>query len=197
MKNFEENNFYDIDYWFNNKEEHNNVDNYGEKYYANLIYKNIITKIEDMPKDGKIVVLGTNRCVSFKTLCDHYGIERCVGYDIYNPENHPKVIVKDCMLLNETDNIPISFCHNDVGNYPKTPKLKIYSQEWSAKNVIIGGYYLGRNNLNRAKFDVEGMMESLGFLNIQFKNLTDKYDMSDFDYSWIEGHMLSKRIEVK
>lgn len=188
--------YYDASYWFDNKE-HDVVDNYGKNYYANTIYKNVILKLEDIPLSGKIVLLGTNRCVAFNLLCDRFGIERCLGYDIANPTNHPSVIVKDCTSLNNSDNVPIAFCHNDIGSFPTTPKLKIYCQEWSAKNVILGGYYLGRNNLNRAKYNSEEYMESLGFVNYHFKDLVDKFDMSNFEDSWIEGHMLSKRLEVK
>ena len=185
--------YYSKDYWYHNSEAHDDVDNYGELYYGYQIYKNIVLKIDDIPENGYIVVLGTNRCVSFNLLCDHFGKDRCIGFDIHNPTNHPCVKVKDCMTLSEVDNIPIAFCHNDLGSFPTTPQLKIYGQKWAAPNVVEGGYFLGRNNLNVAKFKSEELMESFNFTNMYFKDLYHKYNMMDFDAKCIEGHMLSRR----
>ena len=97
------------------------------------------------------------------------------------------------MTLSELDDFPIAFCHNDLGSFPTTPELKIYGQKWAARNIIKGGYFLGRNNLNVARFKSEELMESLDFENIQFKDIQDQYGMKDFDPSWIEGHMLSRK----
>ena len=44
------------------------------------------------------------------------------------------------MELSEKDNIEIAFCHNDLGNYATTPKLKEFAQKWAAKNIVSGGY---------------------------------------------------------
>tara|TARA_R100000152_G_C6732743_1_gene157214 strand:- start:8 stop:583 length:576 start_codon:yes stop_codon:yes gene_type:complete len=186
--------YYDVDYWYNNPEEHADVSNYNKDYYAYKIYENVILKLKDVPDEGYIVLLGTNRCVSFNLLCEHFGYERCIGYDIHNPTNHPRVKIKDCNLLSDMDNIPIAFCHNDLGSFPTTPKLKAHGQEWAAKNFVKGGYFLGRNNLNSAKYKSEELMESHGFENIHFKDIQDKYDMSKFEHSWIEGHMLSRKL---
>ena len=54
----------------------------------------------------------------------------------------------------------IAFCHNDLGNYATTPKLKEHAQKWAAKNLIKGGYMLSNNNYNRAKVNnIEIMKE--------------------------------------
>ena len=189
-----ENNFYSKEYWYDNSEEHSDVGNYGEDYYAYKIYKNIVLKLQDVPDDGYIVLLGTNRCVSFNLLCDHFGEDRCIGFDIHNPTNHPCVKIKDCTQLSEVDDIPIAFCHNDLGSFPTTPKLKIHGQKWAARNIIDGGYFLGRNNLNAAKFKSEEFMQDLGFNNKQFKDMIEEYDMTSFEETCIEGHMISRRI---
>lgn len=183
------------DFWFNNSEfdEH---DRFGEKYYVNDFYKKIVFNL-DIPENGNIVVMGTNVCITFGTLCEKYGENRCVGYDLYNPSNHPKVILKDCMGLSDEDNIPIAFAHNDIGSFPHTPDLKIHTQEWLAKNVIKGGYVLGNNNLNRAKYKVEEFMESCGFENTYFSDLdSDTFDLSMFPIERIEGYMISKKVGV-
>ena len=185
--------YYSEDYWYNNPQEHEDVSNYDENYYAYKIYENLILKLPDVPKYGYIVLLGTNKCVSFNLLCDFFGEERCIGYDIANPTNHPRVVIKDCNALTEEDNIPIAFCHNDLGSFPTTPQLKINGQKWAASNIVEGGYFLGRNNLNAAKFKSEELMESLGFSNYNFNYLNKIYDLSSLDSSCIEGHMLSQR----
>jgi len=185
--------FYGREYWYNNPDEHIEEDNYGEKYYGYQIYENIILKLEDIPSDGFIVLLGTNRCVAFNLLCDHFGADRCIGFDIHNPTNHSRVIAKDCTTLSDDDDIPIAFCHNDLGSFPTTPKLKIHGQEWAARNIMNGGYFLGRNNLNSAKYQSEEVMNELGFENLHFKDLQNDFDMTNFEPSWIEGHMLSRR----
>ena len=185
--------FYGREYWYNNPDEHIEEDNYGEKYYGYQIYENIILKLEDIPSDGFIVLLGTNRCVSFNLLCDHFGADRCIGFDIHNPTNHSRVIAKDCTMLSDDDDIPIALCHNDLGSFPTTPKLKIHGQEWAARNIMNDGYFLGRNNLNSAKYQSEEVMNELGFENLHFKDLQNDFDMTNFEPSWIEGHMLSRR----
>ena len=43
----------------------------------------------------------------------------------------------------------IAFCHNDLGNYATTPKLKEHAQKWAAKNIIKGGYMLSNNNITK------------------------------------------------
>ena len=181
------------EYWFDNPL-HQSEDNFGSNYYANTIFKNLILNLRDIPEEGYIVVLGTNRCVSFDILCDNFGPDRCIGYDLYNPNNHPNVITKNVMDLSDEDNIPIAFCHNDIGSFPTTPKEKIFAQEWAASNVIKGGYFLGRNNLNVARYPAEDRLTSMGFRNYMFEELKSFFDLSLLKPSDIEGHMLSKRL---
>jgi hypothetical protein len=184
-----------FEYWFKSPELHADVCNYDENYYAYKIYENILP-LYDIPSAGFIVVLGTHNCLSFNLLCEKYGEERCIGFDLYNPSSHPKVIIKNCNELCDKDNMPIAFCHNDVGSYPTTPELKIHAQRWAAKNIIEGGLLLGRNNLNRAKFKNEEFMENLNFENFQFSDMQHEYSdlFKDLDFKCIEGHMLSRKI---
>ena len=191
-ENKEEQN-YSFDYWFNNKE-HDNWFQGGDDYYVNKFYKNLIMKLNDIPKEGKILILGTHNCVSFDKLCKHFGYDRCIGYDLHNPKNHPNVIIKNCMELDDNDDIKIAFCHNDLGNYSSTPKLKEFAQKWAAKKIIKGGYMLSNNNFNRAKVDNIGIMENNGFEITQLIDLQKKYDLSSLEFERIEGYMLSKKI---
>ena len=56
--------YYSFDYWFNN-DLHNSWDQGKENYYVHTFYDNIIKKL-DIPKKGKILVLGTHNCHSFQ-----------------------------------------------------------------------------------------------------------------------------------
>ena len=148
-----------------------------------------------VPEKGKILVLGTHNCISFDKLCKHFGYDRCVGFDLFNPQNHPSVIIKDCDYLSDKDDMELAFCHNDIGSFWKTPKLKLLCQEWAAKNIIDGGYFLGNNNYFRLRIDLDYRMIVYGFENYQL------LDQSKFDRNKIpipdrilKGYMLSNRV---
>ena len=40
-------------------------------------------KLDDIPKEGKILILGTHNCYTFDKLCKHFGYDRCIGYDLH------------------------------------------------------------------------------------------------------------------
>jgi len=191
INNSDNKDYYSYEYWFNNPE-HDNWDQGGEKYYVNTFYENIIMKLEDLPKTGKILILGTHNCHTFDKLCKHFGYDRCIGYDLHNPKNHPNVVIKDCSKLDE--DMEIAFCHNDLGNYATTPKLKEYAQRWAAKNIVSGGYMLSNNNYNRAKVDNIGIMESNNFTVTQLVDLQEKYNLSNLEFKRIEGYMISNKV---
>jgi hypothetical protein len=184
---------YNENFWFNETDKHGDVYGYSKDYYANHLYEHVISKITDIPKEGFIVVLGSNKCVSFNILVDIFGSDRCLGIDIANPTNHPLVKVKNILDFDETDDIPIAFAHNDIGSYPLTPMAKIKGQMWLASNVVDNGYVLSRNNLNSVKFPSEEYMSNMGFINSSLQMLEGFIDMSDVDKSLLEGHMLSKK----
>ncbi len=189
--------YYDYAYWFEKPKLHENEDNYKEGYYAYEIFKNVLPLLE-IPDNGYIVVLGSHNCVSLELLCKIYGSERCIGYDLFNPTNHNRVKIKDCSQLSIEDNIPIAFCHNDLGSFPTTPALKIYGQKWAANNIVKNGVMLSRNNLNSAKFKVEQVMEKKGFKNVMFSELREKNPLNFKNLSEreIEGHMFSIRTSL-
>ena len=54
-----ESQYYSFDYWFNNPE-HDNWDQGGANYYVNTFYDNLIMKLNDMPKNGKILMAKLN-----------------------------------------------------------------------------------------------------------------------------------------
>jgi hypothetical protein len=57
VDNHDNKDYYSYDYWFNNKE-HDNWHQGNENYYVNKFYENIIMKLNDVPKEGKILILG-------------------------------------------------------------------------------------------------------------------------------------------
>ena len=195
--NMNENKYYDFDYWFKKSDRHLGEDNYGVKYYAYEIFKSILPLLE-IPTEGYIVVLGSHNCVSLELLCQVYGRERCVGFDLFNPTNNDRVRIKDCNLLSDADDLPIAFCHNDLGSFPTTPRLKINGQEWATKNMIEGGILLSRNNLNSAKYKSEDFMRARGFDNIMFQQLREKHpdNFVNLRERDIEGHMFSIKNEL-
>ena len=88
--------------------------------------------------------------------------------------------------------IPIAFAHNDVGSLSHTPEVKIHAHKWLTSNIVEGGYMMGNNNLNRAKFKFEEYMTESGFKNTQFQDLdNNKFNLSSFPHERIEGYMLS------
>jgi hypothetical protein len=192
MKEENETPYYSYDFWFNNSE-HDSWDQGGEKYYVNTFYENIIMKLQDIPKEGKILILGTHNCYTFDKLCKHFGYDRCIGYDLHNPNNHPNVVIKDCMELTDKDKMDIAFCHNDLGNYATTPKLKEHAQKWAAKNLVNGGYFLCNNNFNRAKVKNIEIMEENNCTITQLVDLQNIYELSNLPFERIEGYMLAKR----
>lgn len=188
-----ESKFYNEEFWFNKTELHGDVNGYGKEYYVCKIYEDVIFKIQDIPSNGYVVLLGTNNCVAFDMLCDVFGSDRCIGYDIANPKKRKNVIVKNALELSEVDDIEIAFVHNDIGSFPITPNAKWAAQCWAAKNVIPGGYFLGRNNFNSAKYPLEQHLERHGFMNTHFLGLQGFIDMKRLDKDCVEGHMLSKK----
>ena len=149
----------------------------------------------EVPDDGYLVIMGSHNCVSLELLANVYGRDRCIGFDLFNPTNNDMVRILDCNKLGDEHNMPIAFCHNDLGSFPTTPQLKIHGQKWAAKNIVPGGIMLSRNNLNSAKFKSEELMSEHGFENHLFtqirKNHPDAFTgLRERD---IEGHMFSIR----
>ena len=180
------------DFWYNNPK-FDNLDQFKEKYYVNDFYKSVVFNL-NIPS-GDVVVMGTNRGVAFELLCEQYGDDRCTGYDLFNPSEHPKIITRDCMSLSSKDNTPIAFAHNDIGNFSDTPELKTHAQKWLADNIVKGGYVLCNNNDNEANFKIEEFMESKGFENTQLEDLDRNiFDLSDLPYRLIKHFMISKKL---
>lgn len=187
---------YDINFWFEQQHLHGDVQNYGTNYYAYQIFENLVLPLGKKIPDGYIVVLGTNRCVSFNLLCEHFGPQRCLGFDIANPTEHARVVTKNCLYLDDDDGIPIAFVHNDVGNFALTPNAKMHAQIWAAKHVVEGGYFLGRNNKNTLGVDIESIMTDYGYENFHLNTVANHRLKSLIPSYQLDSHMLSRRITL-
>ena len=170
------------------------VEERDENYYVNKFYEQFIFNLS-IPERGKILVIGTHNCVSFDKLCKHFGYERCIGFDLFNPQNHTSVVIKDCDFLNNDDNFEIAFCHNDIGSFWQTPDLKLHCQNWAAKNIIKGGYFLGNNNYNRPRIELENRMKGYGYKNYQLLDQS-KFDRNKISLSEriLKGYMISEKV---
>jgi hypothetical protein len=100
-------------------------------------------------------------------------------------------------VLELNEDYPIAFCYNDIGNFELTPLAKLHAQNWGSRNMVNGGYFLGKNNLNSAKFPLEEQMERFGFLNTQLLTLTGIFNLSKLSNREIEGHMISKKTGIR
>ena len=187
-----EEDYYSYDYWFKNPD-HKEWDYGKENYYVHIFYDNIVKNLP-IPETGKILIMGTHNCHSFNKLCKQFGYDRCIGYDLHNPTEHPNVVIQNCMELSDNDKIDIAFCHNDLGNYATTPKLKEHAQKWAAKNLIKGGYMLSNNNYNRAKVNNIEIMKENNCEIIQLSEVVEKYNLSKLPFKRIEGYMISKKV---
>ena len=99
----------------------------------------------DLP-DGYIVMFGTHNCKVFDTWCDQWGKDRCLGFELYNDEKHPQVIVMDVRGLGLWCSTPIALCWNDVGSWERTPEARRTSYNWIKNNVVKGGFYMERSD---------------------------------------------------
>ncbi len=184
----------EINYWYFSEKLHLNEDGFGPGYYGYKIIDQVIRPLKNIiPQQGKIVMLGTHRCFSFNLLCEIFGPERCLGFDLYNPTHHPQVIEKDILTLKDVDRFPIAFCYNDISSFPRDAKAKIAAQRWAAPALVKSGVFLGKNNLNRAGYKAEEEMLQMGYANYSFdefltKNKLDKFKFTD---SVREGHLFS------
>lgn len=119
--------------------EHSDMSEWNQtvrKFFAEVLF------LQPVPEQGWIVELGTFRCASFQLLCQHFGLERCVGYDVINYANHPRVIEKDVRSLGPEDDRPIAIGWNDVSDWKHSPKSKAAGADYLLRNMVVGGFYI-------------------------------------------------------
>lgn len=183
----------EVDYWFNNIENHGeDVYSYGPKYYVAAILKRILPVLK-IPNSGKICMLGTHKCYSFSLLENFFGEKNCIGYDLLNITNRSNIIEGSIVEIKKSCIPLLSFCWNDLGNYSRNPYEKMFGQIVFANRIIKGGCFIGRDGSNRARFPVETLMQELSFESTDLLNYFEKknIDYTDLDKSILKSHLIS------
>ena len=120
------------DFWFNNYEQSGKFQDYRSK--GCYMFNNIVPRLT-IPKEAKIVQLGTALGISFDVLYKQFG-DRALGIDLWNPLNHPGIVEKDMYQL---EDMPMAFCNVNMGDFSFTPKLRKYSIDYAIRNMVKGG----------------------------------------------------------
>ena len=113
---------------------------YDSSYPINSLYRQIIFQLP-IPKNGKIVVLECNG-KTLDHLIEKFGEDRVIGYDLFNPTNHPNIEIFDCNDLDRVGihNFDIELLHNDLGSWKRTPLLRERGYLWKkVKWFLVGG----------------------------------------------------------
>ena len=115
----------------------------------------------DLP-EGHVVMFGTHNGTVFQTWLDYWGINRCIGFELYNDQKIPNVVVMDVRGLGNWCSTPIALCWNDIGSWTRTPVARRTSYLWTKKNTVIGGYCLERGD-GVAEWALSEDMKKSGF----------------------------------
>ncbi|MBO6979326.1 MAG: hypothetical protein JJ837_07845 [Prochlorococcus marinus XMU1428] len=183
----------EVDYWFNNIENHGeDVYSYGPKYYVAAILERILPVLK-IPNSGKICMLGTHKCYSFSLLENFFGEKNCIGYDLLNITKRSNIIEGSIIEIEKKFIPPLSFCWNDLGNYSRNPYEKMFGQIVFSNRIVKGGFFIGRDGSNRARFPVETLMDELSFESTNLLNyfIDKSIDYSDLDESILKSHLIS------
>ena len=148
------------------------------EYHSYMIIKHILSELP-VPKTGKLIQLGTSLGLSIELLCNKYGEDRVIGYDLFNPLKHPNIEVRD-LENNFLQDIEISFCDIDIGVLNDDTDLRKKYYSWAKKNLVVGGYILVNKKI-------------VGKLNKNFETI----DLASFDNTNIWKNPHKNRIFTK
>lgn len=137
---------------------------FGYQYHSYKITKHIVSKLP-IPESGKLVQLGCGLGTVVEFLCNTYGDDRVVGYDLFNPLSHPNI-----KFLDMENSVPcadkIAYLEIDVGSMSHFSDQRKKLLEWSLENVVNGGYILTNKKLvlelkenKRYNFEVTNLNE--------------------------------------
>ena len=151
----------------------------------------LLIPVLKIPQAGKVCMLGTHTCHSFSILEEHFGEERCIGYDLYNPTKRRNITEKPINQIDASKIPQLSFCWNDIGNYSRSPGDKMLAQIRFAAKVMSKGCFIGRDGSNRARFPVDAFMEELGCKNL---SLYDFFSQRNIDTNTVSPHFLKSHL---
>lgn len=131
---------------------------YGYQYHVYLIVKHIISKL-DIPKQGKIIQIGTALGTTVELLCFLYGDNRVIGYDLFNPLLHPNIHFLDTDI-NVPEDKEIAFLDIDVGSMSHARENRKSLLKWACSNMVNNGIILTNKALanelkETGKYDFE------------------------------------------
>ena len=121
---------------------------------------NFLLKIESIPENGKIVMLGSYDCKIFNQWVSHWGEERCLGVDLssYGNEGHPCLKIIDASLLpSAIGKTPIAMGFNDLPvdkrhNWEFAKSTFLIAENWLHSNIVKGGILVRWKLENREKY---------------------------------------------
>ena len=151
--------FYDESYWF--EDDNPETGPYDSSYPINSLYRQIIFQLP-IPKNGKIVVLGAGNGKTLDHLIEKFGEDRVIGYDLFNPTNHPNIEIFDCNDLDRVGihNFDIALLHNDLGSWKRTPLLRERGYLWAKSKMVSGGWIVSDSNLtDDITIDIENLFK--------------------------------------
>ena len=109
------------------------------EYKSLSFLKNVIEKKFMLPKKGKLIQFGVDDGETLKRLCEKWGEDRVIGYDIYPKLKHRNIETFDLNKIGQKQMADIAFCDVDVGDFNTHWKLRLKLVRWSAPQVVTGG----------------------------------------------------------
>ena len=109
------------------------------EYKSFTFIKNIVIQKFNMPVEGKIIQYGVYDGCAFDLLCDNYGRERVVGYDINPTITNRNIIKFDLNQVDEDTIGPVAFCDIDVGDFDTHSDLRLKLLHLSSKLAVQNG----------------------------------------------------------
>lgn len=117
---------------------------YGYSYHSYTITKYIVKDLQ-IP-NGNIVQFGTGLGITVELLCNIFGNDRVIGYDIFNPLKHPNIVFFDAGKMSLDIN-NIAYCDIDIGSISTHYNERKNLIDYVSKNIIQGGYILTSKKL--------------------------------------------------
>lgn len=108
---------------------------YGYNYHSYLIAKNIISNLKF--NNGMFVQFGTGLGLTIEHLCNVFGYDRVVGYDLFNPLSHPNIKSLDVYESLPKD-MDLCYTDIDIGNVRLDYDIRSKLFDWAYKNTKQG-----------------------------------------------------------
>mgnify|MGYP000859383798 FL=1 len=89
--------------------------------------------------------MGVHTGITLHHFKKFFGENRTIGIDMYNINNDECVITADINTF--TDNIPIAFAENDIGDCKVDPHTRFAAFEWAIANLVPSGVLITTSNL--------------------------------------------------